>query len=113
MIHGLADQTVLLMCDKAAAEGIDDICRAADRRACTADHSAAIGLAPRQRGNLRPAGPPHVFLPRFRPLYRWGGHALNDNQISEAACTRGEGPQSLKAHEYFTEIYSEGARADG
>jgi len=54
MIHGLADQTVLLMCDKAAAEGIDDICRAADRRACTANHSAAIGLAPRSAATCGP-----------------------------------------------------------
>jgi hypothetical protein len=48
MTHGVADQLVLLVLDSAAADGMDDIGRAADRRACTANYSRGYRLAARQ-----------------------------------------------------------------
>jgi hypothetical protein len=70
MSCGIADQLVLLVRDNAVADGMDDICRAADGRARTANHSTVIDLASRQR--CTPRSSPQVFLPCFGPLYRWG-----------------------------------------
>ncbi len=68
MIHGVAGQLVLLVCDSATADKKDEVCRAADGGAYAANYGAAIGLASRQR--CTPRSLPDVSLSRFRPLYR-------------------------------------------